>query len=120
MPRTPTTTDSPQDATERRTGHTMPSPGDAASGEDLALPHERDQSDDTSLGDGTSPKVIRQAARDLEAGLVDTDLRGTPNAGSEQRDELLRREAERTAGAPTSASGLPADAAPPSRRRGSR
>ena len=120
MPRTPTTPDSPHDATERRTGHTMPSPGDAASGEDLALPHERDQSDDTSLGDGTSPKVIRQAARDLEAGLVDTDLRGTPNAGSEKRDELLRREAERTGGASPAAPGLPRDAGPPTRPEGTR
>ena len=94
------TPNSPDDATERRTGHTTPDPGSAVQGEELALPHERDQSDDTALDERSSPKVIRQAARDLERGLVDTDLRGTPNAGSERRDELLRREADRTSGQP--------------------
>jgi hypothetical protein len=94
------TPNSPDDATERRTGHTTPNPGSAVQGEELALPHERDQSDDTALDERSSPKVIRQAARDLERGLVDTDLRGTPNAGSERRDELLRREADRTSGQP--------------------
>ena len=34
--------------------------------------------------------------------------------------ELLRREAERTGGAPTEASGLPRDPAPPSRPEGTR
>jgi hypothetical protein len=101
MKRKPTaTTNSPDDATARRTGRTMPDPGNAAGGEELALPHERDQSDDTALDERSSPKVIRQAARDLESGLVDTDLRGTPNAGSERRDELLRREADGTSGQP--------------------
>jgi hypothetical protein len=85
---------SPDDATERRTRHTTPV-ADAASQDELALPHERDQSDDTALDEQASPKVVRQAARDLEAGLVDTDMRGTPNAGSARRDELLQREAER-------------------------
>lgn len=84
----------PADATERRTSHaTTPKP-------ERALPHERDQSDDTALHEQPSPEVIRRAAQDLEAGLVDTDLHGTPGAGSERRDELLRREAERTRGQP--------------------
>jgi hypothetical protein len=85
----------------KRTSKPTPNPGKAVQGEqDLALPHERDQSDDTAPDGRSSPKVIRQAARDLEGGLVDTDLRGTPNAGSERRDELLRREADRTSGQP--------------------
>ncbi len=65
----------------------------------MALPHERDQSDDAGPAQA-SPPVIRQAARDLEAGLVDTDLRNTPGADAQRRDELLRREARRSGGEP--------------------
>lgn len=99
MSTVPSPSNSPDDSTERRTRHTTPVP-DAASQDELALPHERDQSDDTALGEQASPQVVRQAARDLEAGLVDTDMRGTPNAGSTRRDELLRREAERSSDQP--------------------
>lgn len=39
-------------------------------------PHERDESPD---GQGLRPRgIIKQAAEDLEQGLVDTDLHGTP------------------------------------------
>lgn len=39
-------------------------------------PHERDESPD---GQDQQPRgVMKQAASDLEQGLVDTDLRGTP------------------------------------------
>ena len=42
------------------------------------LPHERDESPD-STATTTGPRgVIRQAANDLQRGLVDTDLRGIP------------------------------------------
>ena len=40
------------------------------------LPHERDESPDDSASTTGPRGVIRQAARDLERGLVDTDLRG--------------------------------------------
>ena len=40
------------------------------------MPHERDESPD---GLDQEPRgVIKQAAADLEQGLVDTDMRGTP------------------------------------------
>jgi hypothetical protein len=40
------------------------------------MPHERDESPDDQ---GKGPRgVIKQAAADLEQGLVDTDLHGTP------------------------------------------
>ncbi|WP_426175124.1 hypothetical protein [Massilia sp. TWR1-2-2] len=40
------------------------------------MPHERDESPD---GQDEDPRgVMKQAASDLEQGLVDTDLRGTP------------------------------------------
>lgn len=41
------------------------------------LPHERDESPESSPGTRGSRKIIRQAQIDLERGLVDTDLRGT-------------------------------------------
>ena len=54
----------------------------------LKLPHERDQ----SLGEtGGSPRqVIEQARRDLEAGLVDTDMRATPGLDAPRRRRLVK------------------------------
>ena len=40
------------------------------------LPHERDESPDAQ--DAAPRGIMEQAASDLEQGLVDTDLRGTP------------------------------------------
>ena len=40
------------------------------------LPHERDESPDAQ--DAEPRGIMEQAASDLEQGLVDTDLRGTP------------------------------------------
>ena len=40
------------------------------------LPHERDESPDAQ--DVAPRGIMEQAASDLEQGLVDTDLRGTP------------------------------------------
>ncbi|MBW8846718.1 MAG: hypothetical protein JF607_17260 [Burkholderiales bacterium] len=57
--------------------------------DELPLPHERDQA-----VNGTAAKpnpVIRQAKRDLDAGLVDTDLHGTPGLDASRRKDLLRR-----------------------------
>lgn len=43
------------------------------------LPHERDEAPDAAEGQQKGPRaVIEQAASDIEQGLVDTDLRGTP------------------------------------------
>jgi hypothetical protein len=72
-------------------GRTPVSPGapDPGAGDGLPLPHEREQ----QLGDIASEPdpVIEQAARDLAAGQVDTDLRATPGLDAERRAELLRR-----------------------------
>jgi hypothetical protein len=57
------------------------------------LPHERDESPQGETQQKTR-SVIRQAAEDIEQGLVDTDLRGKPGlqkpqAGSESKAHPL-------------------------------
>jgi hypothetical protein len=64
-----------------------PLPADA-SGTQLPLPHERDQS--TGQTDPRPHKVIRQAKADIDKGLVDTDLRATPGLDAQQREKLLK------------------------------
>jgi hypothetical protein len=64
-----------------------PVPADA-SGTDLPLPHERDQS--TGQTDPRPNKVMRQAKADIDKGLVDTDLRATPGLDAQQREKLLK------------------------------
>ncbi len=60
---------------------------------DLRTQYERDQSSDAA---GNAPRpVIEQAKRDIDAGLVDTDLRGTPGMDAERQRELLEREKKR-------------------------
>ena len=54
----------------------------------LPLPHERDE----AIG-GVAPEpdaVILQAKRDLDAGLVDTDMRATPGLDAQRRRRLTR------------------------------
>ena len=61
-----------------------------ADGDDLQLPHERDESTST---DGARPRdVMRRAKADLDAGLVDTDMRATPGLDAQRREELLRKQ----------------------------
>lgn len=56
-------------------------------GNDLALPHERDQSNDATA---VAPDpVIAQAKRDIDAGLVDTDMRATPGLDAKRRAQLV-------------------------------
>jgi hypothetical protein len=46
----------------------------------LQLPHERDESPMPEAGGVRGPRdKIRQAARDIERGLIDTEARGTPS-----------------------------------------
>lgn len=46
----------------------------------LQLPHERDQSAQPEAGAVHGPREkIRQAARDVADGLIDTEARGTPS-----------------------------------------
>jgi len=54
---------------------------------DLLLPHERDESTNTTAVE--PDPVIKQAKRDIDAGLVDTDMRATPGLDAERRRELV-------------------------------
>lgn len=59
----------------------------ALSGDGLALPHERDESTE-----GVSPTpdpVMVQAHQDIQAGLVDTDMRATAGLDAERRARLV-------------------------------
>ena len=52
----------------------------------LELPHERDE----SVGNTDPPRrVIVQAKRDLDGGMVDTDMRATPGLDAEWRGRLV-------------------------------
>lgn len=44
-----------------------------------SLPHERDQSPDAPTKKTGPRSIIRQGARDIERGLVDTEARGIPD-----------------------------------------
>lgn len=55
----------------------------------LELPHERDQNLDATAAQ--PEPVIEQAARDLQQGQVDTDLRATPGLDAERRARLLKQ-----------------------------
>lgn len=51
------------------------------------LPHERDQNEG-HVAKQPDPK-IEQAKKDLDAGLVDTDMRATPGLDAARRDKLV-------------------------------
>lgn len=55
----------------------------------LALPHERDESPDTSAR--KPDPVIDQAMHDIDAGMVDTDMRASPGLDAELRTRLVPR-----------------------------
>lgn len=54
---------------------------------DLPLPHERDQATHTTAA--APDPMMQQAHRDLEAGLVDTDMRATPGLDAQRRTKLV-------------------------------
>lgn len=68
-------------ATPPRGGKT-PGPGNG-----LALPHDRDESNGVTAAE-PDPAMV-QAKRDLDAGLVDTDMRATPGLDAQRRDHLV-------------------------------
>lgn len=70
-------------------GNAPIAPGSAAptGGEDLPLPHERDESA-TSVAEAPDP-VIQQAKRDIDAGLVDTDMHATPGLDAVRRKQMV-------------------------------
>jgi len=53
----------------------------------LALPHERDESTDASAA--APDPVMEQAKRDIDAGMVDTDMRATPGLDVKRRARLV-------------------------------
>jgi hypothetical protein len=55
---------------------------------EAALPHERDEGATRTSGP-VDPKVA-QAAKDLDAGQVDTDLRATPGLDAARRRGMVR------------------------------
>lgn len=59
-----------------------------ALGAKLPLPHERDESTHDSTARAPDA-VIAQAKRDIDAGLVDTDMRATPGLDAERRAKLV-------------------------------
>ncbi|PUE07290.1 hypothetical protein B9Z51_14345 [Limnohabitans sp. T6-5] len=56
-------------------------------GLDLPLPHERDESIPNTTQE--PDPVMLQAKRDLDAGLVDTDMRATPGLDGKKRSEMV-------------------------------
>jgi len=56
-------------------------------GKDLPLPHERDESI-TSVATDPDP-IIQQAKRDIDAGLVDTDMHATPGLDAALRKKMV-------------------------------
>lgn len=55
--------------------------------EGLALPHERDESAEATAAEPDA--AVSQARRDIDAGLVDTDMRATPGLDAELRARLV-------------------------------
>lgn len=64
-----------------------PTTGGKKAGRDLPLPHERDESSGDA-GNAPRPEIL-QAKRDIDAGLVDTDMRATPGLDAELRARLV-------------------------------
>jgi hypothetical protein len=64
-----------------------PGAGTAVKGVGLPLPHERDEST-RSVAAKPDPVMV-QAHRDIEAGLVDTDMRATPGLDAQRRAALV-------------------------------
>lgn len=56
-------------------------------GPQLSLPHERDESGQASAA--APDPVMAQAKRDIDAGLVDTDMRATPGLDAKRRATLV-------------------------------
>jgi hypothetical protein len=53
----------------------------------LALPHERDES--TEVTSNTPDPRMVQAKRDIDAGLVDTDMHATPGQNAALRERMV-------------------------------
>jgi hypothetical protein len=76
------------------TGHTLtgktpiaPVSTPPTHGKGLALPHEKDEST-SNVAEAPDPKIV-QAKRDIDAGLVDTDMRATPGLDADLRRKMV-------------------------------
>lgn len=67
----------PNQAKERKVNTQTPAKNDGVK----RLPHERDESPDAQ--NNAPHESMKQAASDLEQGLIDTDLHGTPGIRSD-------------------------------------
>lgn len=56
-------------------------------GKGLALPHEKDEST-SNVAKAPDPQIV-QAKRDIDAGLVDTDMRATPGLDADLRRRMV-------------------------------
>lgn len=62
--------------------------GDASRPEGPSLPHDRDQQ--AASTDAEPNPHIERAARDLQQGQVDTDLRATPGLDADRRGDMVK------------------------------
>ena len=62
--------------------------GDASRPQGPSLPHDRDQQ--VASTDSRPNAHIERAARDLQQGQVDTDLRATPGLDAERRGGMVK------------------------------
>ena len=64
-----------------------PGSGPEAEGTNLPLPHERDEA--AGHVAKRPDAIVDQAASDIEAGQVDTDMRATPALDAERRGQVV-------------------------------
>lgn len=93
MPEDRTGAAPPSGPTRVGTAPHAPQSSPAGEGRDLPAPHERDEAAG-HVAEANDP-VIEQARRDLDRGLLDTDLRTTPGLDAEGRERLLESERAR-------------------------
>ncbi|MBL8306282.1 MAG: hypothetical protein JNM33_06275 [Rubrivivax sp.] len=79
------------------------------------LPHERDQAKD-AVTPHANP-IVEQAKHDIDAGLVDTDMRATPGLDAQRRQELVQGPAATTPAERAARSAGPDPLEPKARRR---
>ena len=89
MPRPPKLPSAPEGGSALRIGGQPKKPALPAlsEGTNAALPHERDQAAG-QVSSALDP-IIEQARRDLDAGMVDTDMRATPGLDAARRARLV-------------------------------
>lgn len=113
MPKAPSPPAPPEAGSALRIGAAPNKPGlpAPADGTDAPLPHERDQ----AVGQVAKEPdpVIVQAKRDIDAGMVDTDMRATPGLDAERRSRLVPEPGP----SPTSGTRRPARSPSPTARR---